>query len=60
MDNIPDPFDPNLLRLDQMFVEGVPIKKYLSTIPVRKPGRQEFVRVIPMKNGGSLQPLFLS
>jgi hypothetical protein len=45
MDNIPDPFDPNLLRLDQMFVEGVPIKKYLSTIPVRKPGRQEFVRV---------------
>jgi hypothetical protein len=43
----PDPFDPQTLRLNQMFVEGVPIKKYLSTIPVRKPGRQDFVRVHP-------------
>ena len=43
----PDPFDPAALRLNEMFVEGVPIKKYLSTIPVRKPGRQDFVRVHP-------------
>jgi hypothetical protein len=47
MTDSPDPFDPNALRLDQMFAEGTPVKKCLTTIPVRKPGRQDFVRVHP-------------
>jgi hypothetical protein len=42
-----DPFDPSNLRLSQSFVETVGVKKLLTTIPVRKPGRQDFVRVHP-------------
>jgi hypothetical protein len=42
-----DPFDPAALRLPQAFAEGAAVKKLLTTIPVRKPGRQEFVRVRP-------------
>lgn len=41
----PDPFDPAALRLDQSFTEGPAVKKLLTTIPVRKPGAQDFVRV---------------
>lgn len=41
----PDPFDPAALRLDQSFSEGPAVKKLLTTIPVRKPGPQDFVRV---------------
>jgi hypothetical protein len=41
----PDPFDPAALRLDQSFSEGPAVKKLLTTIPVRKPGAQDFVRV---------------
>jgi hypothetical protein len=40
-----DPFDLANLRLDQSFVESVGVKKLLTTIPVRKPDRQDFVRV---------------
>jgi hypothetical protein len=42
----PDPFDPAALRLapDQTF-GPVGVKKLLTTIPVRKPNRQDFVRV---------------
>jgi hypothetical protein len=40
-----DPFDPAALRLDQSFSEGPTVKKLLTTIPVRKPGAQDFVRV---------------
>jgi len=39
-----DQFDPSRLRLSQNFVESVGVKKALLTVPVRKPGRQDFVR----------------
>src|SRR5262245_11135877 len=38
-------FDPASLRLDQSFADTVGVKKLLTTVPVRKPHRQEFVRV---------------
>jgi hypothetical protein len=34
-------------RLDQNFVELAGVKKLLTTVPVRKPHKQEFVRVHP-------------
>lgn len=40
-------FDPANLRLSQNFAGTVGVKKALTTIPVRKPNRQEFVRVHP-------------
>jgi len=43
----PDPFDPASLRLDQSFADGAAVKKLLTTVPVRKPNRQDFVRVHP-------------
>lgn len=43
----PDPFDPASLRLDQNFAETAGVKKLLTTVPVRKPNRQDFVRVHP-------------
>ena len=42
-----DPFDPAALRLDQSYADTVGVKKLLTTVPVRKPGRQDFVRVHP-------------
>jgi hypothetical protein len=44
----PDPFS-NLesLRLDQSFADQVGVKKLLTTVPCRKPNRQDFVRVNP-------------
>jgi hypothetical protein len=44
---VPDPFDVASLRLDQSFVESAGVKKLLTTIPVRKPHKQEFIRVNP-------------
>jgi hypothetical protein len=41
----PDPFAPENLRLSQSFTETVGVKKLLRTVPVRKPGAQDFVRV---------------
>ena len=43
-----DPFS-NLegLRLNQSFAGTVGVKRLLTTVPVRKPGRQDFVRVHP-------------
>lgn len=41
----PNPFDPKSLRLDQNFSEAVGVKKLVTTVPVRKPNRQDFVRV---------------
>jgi hypothetical protein len=41
----PDPFDPARLRLGQNFAATVGVKKLLTQVPVRKPTRQEFVRV---------------
>jgi hypothetical protein len=45
-----DPFDPAALRLDQSYADTVGVKKLLTTVPVRKPGRQDFVRVHPDQN----------
>src|SRR5215468_12127941 len=45
--NAPNPFDPAALRLDQSYADTVGVKKLLTTVPVRKPNRQEFVRVHP-------------
>jgi len=41
-----DTFDPAALRLTQDFA-AIGVKKALMTVPVRKPNRQEFVRVHP-------------
>ena len=46
-DATPDPFDPANLRLNQSFVETAGVKKLLTTVPVRKPSPQDFVRVHP-------------
>jgi hypothetical protein len=43
----PDPFDPASLRLDQSFAEKAGVKKLLTTVPIRRPHRQDFVRVHP-------------
>jgi hypothetical protein len=42
---LPNPFDPAALRLDQSFPDTVGVKKLLTTVPVHKPNRQDFVRV---------------
>lgn len=42
-----NPFDPTSLRLDPSYAEAVGVKKLLTTVPVRKPNRQEFIRVNP-------------
>lgn len=42
-----DGFNLNNLRLSQDFSELVGVKKALLTVPVRKPGRQDFIRVRP-------------
>ena len=42
-----NPFDPARLRLSQDFAATVGVKKALITVPVRKPSKQEFVRVHP-------------
>lgn len=43
----PNPFDPAALRLDQSYADTVGVKKLLTTVPVRKPNRQDFVQVHP-------------
>ncbi|MGB6283970.1 MAG: hypothetical protein WBG18_06060 [Xanthobacteraceae bacterium] len=42
-----DPFNPAALRLDQSYADTVGVKKHLMTVPVRKPIRQDFIRVHP-------------
>ena len=42
-----DPFALENLRLSQSFAETAGVKKLLTTVPVRKPGPQDFVRVHP-------------
>ncbi len=37
-------FDPAKLRLSQDFVSMTGVKKHITTIPVRKPTKQEFIR----------------
>jgi hypothetical protein len=43
----PDPFDLAKLRLNPSFLETAGVKKLLTTVPVRRPTPQEFVRVHP-------------
>jgi len=45
-----DPFDPARLRLSQDFAGELGAKKLLTTVPVRKPDKQAFVRVHPDAN----------
>jgi hypothetical protein len=41
----PDPFDLASLRLNPSFLETAGVKKLLTTVPARRPGPQDFVRV---------------
>src|ERR1700719_4642970 len=43
----PDAFDPAVLRISQDFIGLAGVEKVLSVVPVRRPKRQEFVRVHP-------------
>jgi len=40
-------FDPSSLRLSQNFHQSVGVKKHITTIPVRKPSKQDFVKTHP-------------
>jgi hypothetical protein len=43
----PDPFNVEALRLSQDFVEKSGVRKLLTTVPVRKPNKQEWIRIHP-------------
>jgi hypothetical protein len=43
--NSDDPYDLAKLRVSPNFLETTNVKKLLTTVPVRKPGPQDFVRV---------------
>jgi hypothetical protein len=45
-----DPFDLDALRLSQSFTETAGVKKLLKTVLVRKPHKQDWVRVHPSPN----------
>jgi hypothetical protein len=42
-----DPFDPDNLRLDPEYLKTGGVKKLLTTVPVGKPNKQDFIRVHP-------------
>jgi hypothetical protein len=42
-----DPFDLAKLRVSQEFLETTNVKKLLTTVPIRKPGPQDFFRIHP-------------
>jgi hypothetical protein len=44
---VADPYDLSNLRLDQSFVESAGVKRLLTSVPVRKPNPQDFIRVHP-------------
>jgi hypothetical protein len=46
----PDPFDPASLRISQDYASLANVKKILTTVPVRKPGRQDYIRVHPSED----------
>jgi hypothetical protein len=46
----PNRFDPSSLRLSQNFSESIGVKKLITSIPVRKPNKQAFIRVHPDPN----------
>jgi hypothetical protein len=41
----PDPFSVEALRLDQNFIEKTGVRKLVTTVPVRKPKKQEWLMV---------------
>ena len=43
----PDPFNPAALRLDADYGAGIGVRKVVSTVPVRTPGKQDWFRVRP-------------
>jgi hypothetical protein len=43
----PDPFNAAALRLPPSFEQTAGVKKMITTVPVRKPNRQEWIRVHP-------------
>ena len=43
--DVPDPFDLESLALSQDFSATVGVKKLLTTVPVRRPNAQDFIRV---------------
>jgi hypothetical protein len=43
----PDPFDPARLRLSQNLAAALGVKKHLTTVPVRRPSKEWFVRCHP-------------
>ena len=45
-----DPFDPAALRISQDFAASAGVEQVLATVPVRKPNRQDFVRVHPSED----------
>jgi hypothetical protein len=47
---VPNPFDPDALRLSQDFADGLGVKKALLTVPVRKPDKTWYVRVHPSED----------
>jgi hypothetical protein len=42
-----DPFDPANLRLDPEYLKTNGVKKLLTTVPVRRPNKQDFIQVHP-------------
>lgn len=40
-----DPFDLSKLRIDPTNIEGANVKKILTTLPVKRPGNQDFIKV---------------
>src|SRR5436305_101953 len=42
-----DPFDLDSLRLSQDFASAVGVKQLITTVPVRKPSKEWFVRTYP-------------
>lgn len=46
----PDPFDPSRLRLSQDFGEQLGVQKLRTTVLVRKPAKEWFVRTHPDRN----------
>jgi len=47
MSENPNLFDPAALRLDQNFADSAGVQKLIVTVPVRKPHKQDFIRVHP-------------
>ena len=47
MQNIDDPFNPETFRLDNLVDPTVQMVPVITVVPVRKPNRQEFIRVHP-------------